>query len=394
MLRPSSMRSKGPETPLPVCRGETYPRPEILTASSSWTAATGSVDAKGARPLAIEGFFQSVSQGLGETYLSALMVWLGAGGVILGLVGTMPTAATAFSGHRLLPGPGRASHRRSAGRTRLHRKDLASSGRSARGSWLLCPSSVVPGSSPGLRRRRRVVVPGGTLGARLDFAGRENRPAASTRSFLRPSGRHAAGWCRDRDPRRGRPALEHEFHRQYGARVPVGLRVGGAVPCDRHRFPARGPRARSVPKKPSPRNTLRHSQDVCKVPEARDLPVGSSFRDLGGRPVLPALHAAGPGPELRHRWDACCSAGDRQSAHDALVGEPRGPCRTGAAVAQHGLVRTACLGDVAAVRQPLVDRRRTGLRRARLGRIRAGPSLGAASDHPWPRGGRGTVQRR
>jgi MFS family permease len=52
---------------------------------------------RGARPLAIEGFFQSVAQGLGDTYLSALMVWLGAGGVVLGLVGALPTAATAFS---------------------------------------------------------------------------------------------------------------------------------------------------------------------------------------------------------------------------------------------------------------------------------------------------------
>jgi MFS family permease len=63
----------------------------------SWTGDTGSVEGKGSRPLAIEGFFQSVAQGLGETYLSALMVWLGAGGVILGLAGTVPTAATAFS---------------------------------------------------------------------------------------------------------------------------------------------------------------------------------------------------------------------------------------------------------------------------------------------------------
>ncbi|MDX1387577.1 MAG: MFS transporter [Acidobacteriota bacterium] len=38
-----------------------------------------------------------MAQGLGETYLSALMVWLGAGSLVLGLVGALPTAATAFS---------------------------------------------------------------------------------------------------------------------------------------------------------------------------------------------------------------------------------------------------------------------------------------------------------
>lgn len=52
---------------------------------------------RGARFLAIEGLFQSLAQGLGETYLSALMVWLGAGSLVLGLVGTLPTAATALS---------------------------------------------------------------------------------------------------------------------------------------------------------------------------------------------------------------------------------------------------------------------------------------------------------
>jgi MFS family permease len=52
---------------------------------------------RGARALALEGFFQSVTQGLGETYLSALAVWLGAGGPLLGIVSSLPTAAAALS---------------------------------------------------------------------------------------------------------------------------------------------------------------------------------------------------------------------------------------------------------------------------------------------------------
>ena len=51
----------------------------------------------GARPLAVEGLFQSVGQGLGETYLSAFVLWLGGGGLVLGLVGALPTAAGALS---------------------------------------------------------------------------------------------------------------------------------------------------------------------------------------------------------------------------------------------------------------------------------------------------------
>jgi len=58
---------------------------------------TESSETRGARLLAVEGFFQSVAQGLGETYLSALLVWLGAGGIVLGLAGATPTAATAAS---------------------------------------------------------------------------------------------------------------------------------------------------------------------------------------------------------------------------------------------------------------------------------------------------------
>jgi MFS family permease len=49
----------------------------------------------GARPLALEGLFQSLGQGLGEAYLGAFALLLGAGGLTLGLVATLPTAATA-----------------------------------------------------------------------------------------------------------------------------------------------------------------------------------------------------------------------------------------------------------------------------------------------------------
>jgi MFS family permease len=49
----------------------------------------------GARRLALEGAFQSLAQGLGEAYLGAYALLLGAGGLALGLVATLPTAATA-----------------------------------------------------------------------------------------------------------------------------------------------------------------------------------------------------------------------------------------------------------------------------------------------------------
>ncbi|MBI1952042.1 MAG: hypothetical protein HYS34_11855 [Acidobacteria bacterium] len=48
----------------------------------------------GTRRLALEGAFQSLSQGLGEAYLGAYALLLGAGGFALGLVATLPTAAT------------------------------------------------------------------------------------------------------------------------------------------------------------------------------------------------------------------------------------------------------------------------------------------------------------
>ncbi len=47
-----------------------------------------------ARRLALEGAFQSLAQGLGEAYLGAYALFLGAGGLALGLVATLPTAAT------------------------------------------------------------------------------------------------------------------------------------------------------------------------------------------------------------------------------------------------------------------------------------------------------------
>jgi MFS family permease len=49
----------------------------------------------GARPLALEGAFQAYGQGLAEAYLGAYALLLGAGGFALGLVATLPTAATA-----------------------------------------------------------------------------------------------------------------------------------------------------------------------------------------------------------------------------------------------------------------------------------------------------------
>jgi MFS family permease len=52
---------------------------------------------RSSRILALEGFFQSLAQGLGETYLNVLAVWLGASGPLLGLVAAVPTTATALS---------------------------------------------------------------------------------------------------------------------------------------------------------------------------------------------------------------------------------------------------------------------------------------------------------
>ena len=52
------------------------------------------VEVPGGRRLALEGSFQSLAQGLGETYLGAYALLLGAGGLALGLVATLPSAAT------------------------------------------------------------------------------------------------------------------------------------------------------------------------------------------------------------------------------------------------------------------------------------------------------------
>lgn len=64
--------------------------PTPAARSSPWRA-------RGARPLAVEGYFQAVAQGLGDAYLAAFAVWLSAGGVVVGLLGSLPTAAMAAS---------------------------------------------------------------------------------------------------------------------------------------------------------------------------------------------------------------------------------------------------------------------------------------------------------
>jgi len=49
----------------------------------------------GADSLAAEGAFQALGQGLGEAYLGVFALFLGAGGFILGIIATLPTASTA-----------------------------------------------------------------------------------------------------------------------------------------------------------------------------------------------------------------------------------------------------------------------------------------------------------
>ncbi len=56
--------------------------------------ARSGIGVHGARRLALEGAFQALAQGLGEAYLGAYALFLGAGGLVLGLVATLPTAAT------------------------------------------------------------------------------------------------------------------------------------------------------------------------------------------------------------------------------------------------------------------------------------------------------------
>jgi MFS family permease len=72
-------------------------------------AARTAVDRpSGARRLALEGAFQSLAQGLGEAYLGAYALLLGAGGLALGLVATLPTGATAAAQILARRTPGRA----------------------------------------------------------------------------------------------------------------------------------------------------------------------------------------------------------------------------------------------------------------------------------------------
>ncbi len=66
------------------------PRLPLSVEASGRTA----VEVPGGRRLALEGSFQALAQGLGETYLGAYALLLGAGGLALGLVATLPTAAT------------------------------------------------------------------------------------------------------------------------------------------------------------------------------------------------------------------------------------------------------------------------------------------------------------
>ena len=61
------------------------------------TLGRTAVEVPGGRRLALEGSFQSLAQGLGEAYLGAYALLLGAGGLTLGLVATLPTAATSVA---------------------------------------------------------------------------------------------------------------------------------------------------------------------------------------------------------------------------------------------------------------------------------------------------------
>jgi len=54
-------------------------------------------DLLGAKPLAVEGLFQSLGQSLGEAYIGAFALFLNAGAFSLGLVGSVPTAGTALA---------------------------------------------------------------------------------------------------------------------------------------------------------------------------------------------------------------------------------------------------------------------------------------------------------
>jgi MFS family permease len=82
------------------------------------TAAGGERPSRrGGRALAVEGLFQSIAQGLGETYLNVLAVWLGAPAPVLGLVAALPTtvASTAQAAARHLHAGGAGARRFIAG---------------------------------------------------------------------------------------------------------------------------------------------------------------------------------------------------------------------------------------------------------------------------------------
>src|SRR6266850_6045909 len=66
------------------------PRPASVPRSHAVTAP-------GVRALAAEGAFQALAQGLAEAYLGAFALLLGAGGMALGLVATLPTASTSLA---------------------------------------------------------------------------------------------------------------------------------------------------------------------------------------------------------------------------------------------------------------------------------------------------------
>ena len=65
-------------------------RPHVLADAGE---AAERASAPGSRALAIEGAFQSLAQGMGDAYVGAYALWLGAGGIALGLVATLPSAA-------------------------------------------------------------------------------------------------------------------------------------------------------------------------------------------------------------------------------------------------------------------------------------------------------------
>jgi len=67
---------------------------EIVDTVRAVESVRSEIGARGARRLAFEGAFQALAQGLGEAYLGAYALYLGAGGLALGLVATLPTAAT------------------------------------------------------------------------------------------------------------------------------------------------------------------------------------------------------------------------------------------------------------------------------------------------------------